>query len=100
MLLRRFTDIRPKELTRDMRGFFNSLSRVLLQVICTSKAPVGCLGLPGLSAGGNALPGIILNYAVLTRNFLCNPITATRAKPNSVTVDPPSGTTVLEPVTN
>ena len=25
MLLRRSTDIRPKELTRDMRGFFNSL---------------------------------------------------------------------------
>ena len=25
MLLRRFTDIYPKELARDMRGFFNSL---------------------------------------------------------------------------
>ena len=25
MLLRRSTDIRPKELARDMRGFFNSL---------------------------------------------------------------------------
>ena len=27
MLLRRFTDIYPKELARDMRGFFNSLLR-------------------------------------------------------------------------
>ena len=45
MLLRRFTDIHPKELARDMREFFNSLleelvsSPVLVTEIGTRSSP-------------------------------------------------------------
>ena len=41
MLLRRSTDIHPKELARDMRQFFNSLLADLLQRIASMLATLG-----------------------------------------------------------
>ena len=49
MLLRRSTDIYPKELARDMREFFNSLLGIRCKSISLSSGPIAKACRPSLS---------------------------------------------------
>ena len=50
MLLRRFTDIYPKELARDMREFFNSLLGIATMSSCGRRGRVYGDDMAGLTA--------------------------------------------------